>query len=122
MAVSSGYVMDLLIQYKASNTSISYALERRLLAVDGCAFCIFHTGELVEVPNGVEKGYPTQIDFDALPQRIKMFEGVLKLVIEGAAESHYREVALEARACLGPKAATPMGLMNRFENLQVIII
>jgi hypothetical protein len=78
-----------------------------------------HKAELVIVPAGIRKGYPTFIDFDLLPKRIKAFEDSLRNIVEGSVESPYRELALEAYKKAGKKARYAMSLMSRFEVLQV---
>lgn len=81
---------------------------------------MFHKAELEVVPAGIKKGYPRQIDFDALPQRIAKFEQQLRHIIKGKTPSKYQELVKSAFDESGKKAATPMGVWGRFESLQVI--
>jgi len=80
---------------------------------------MFHEAELIFGPEGVKKGYPTVIDFDRLPERIKKLEPKLLAIIEGKVRSQYRELSMDAYNEFGQKARTPMVLMGRFEELQV---
>jgi hypothetical protein len=87
--------------------------------VDECAFCIFHDGELKVVPAGIAKGYPSEIDFDGLPGRIKRFEDPLLQIIMGECQSEYKVAADKNYAQHGRRAATIGALYGRFELLQV---
>jgi len=80
---------------------------------------MFHEAELIFGPEGGNKGYPTVIDFDRLPERIKKLEPKLLAIIEGKVRSQYRELSMDAYNEFGQKARTPMVLMGRFEELQV---
>lgn len=97
-----------------------YFIERQLPFVESYAFCMFHKAELEIVPAGIEKGYPTEIDFGALPQRIAKFKQRLNSIIEGTTPSQYQELAETAYKFSRRMAATSMGLWSRFEHLQVI--
>jgi hypothetical protein len=77
---------------------------------------------LVIVPEGLEKGYLAEIDFNALPERTKTFEDPLRRIIKGKGPSHYKQVARDAYAKSGRLAPTAMGIWSRFESLQVILI
>ena len=42
--------------------------------VEQFEFCRFHKGEQIVVPEGIRKGYPPNIDFTTLPERIHKFK------------------------------------------------
>lgn len=98
-----------------------YSIER-LSAVEQYGFCLFHDAELVIVPAGLAKGYPLNIDFDSLPERIKRLETPLKRIITGESQSEYKSLAERSYTQLGRRAATPAGLWGRFEQLQVNLV
>jgi len=80
---------------------------------------MYHDDELVLVPAGIAKGYPLEIDFDGLAQRVKRFEDRLKQIIYGECESEYKALVDTNYAKFGRRAATIGALYGRFEHLQV---
>ncbi|KAI7866373.1 hypothetical protein BDF14DRAFT_1694354, partial [Spinellus fusiger] len=84
---------------------------------DQYAFCRLHDIELVVKPKGLQEGYPTDIDFDAIEKRVVGFQQEIEDVIHGRIKSSYRDTALKAYEMLGKnKARSSMGVMARFET------
>ncbi|KAG2228778.1 hypothetical protein INT48_001717, partial [Thamnidium elegans] len=84
---------------------------------DQQVICRMHKVELVMKPLGKKKGYPTQIDFEAIDGRIKQFKQELVDIIEGKQDSLFLRNVLEVHKELGPvKARQATSIMNRFEE------
>ena len=82
--------------------------------------CLLHIHESNIVPQGISKGYPTQIDFDILPSRISGLFSTLKSIVNNETCSIYRDHAVEVVKNLGAvKASMPMFMMNRFRDTLV---
>ncbi|CAG8760984.1 35191_t:CDS:2, partial [Gigaspora margarita] len=89
---------------------------------DKLTFCEIHQAETTIVPDGIQKGYPMQIDFGSLETRIFQMKMELLDIINGKANSYYRDFALKICNEIGSrKASTPMALMARFEVLRVLV-
>lgn len=79
------------------------------------AFCKLHHTELVIKPDGLKKGYPTQIDFKSIPDRMKNFDKELKDIICNKLKSDYRQIAEEAYRKEGvTKARSTLSIFSRF--------
>jgi hypothetical protein len=79
-----------------------------------------HHAETNIVPLGVRAGYPLNIDFEAIPNRIEDMKEDLQNIIRGQLESWFRNLALSVYNEVGSrKATTPMVLMGRSEELRV---
>ena len=71
------------------------------------------------VPSGLVKNYPLVINFNQLPERIYKLKGNLTGIINGTTNSYYLDLAKQSYHNIGyKKAATPMMLINRFQNLR----
>ncbi|RIA88663.1 RTC4-like domain-containing protein, partial [Glomus cerebriforme] len=82
-------------------------------------FCKIHHAETTIVPDGIRKGYPTEINFELLEGRIIQMKDELLNIINKKIGSYYWNFSLEICAEVGSrKAGTPMILMNRFEKLR----
>ncbi|KAL0083535.1 RTC4-like domain-containing protein [Phycomyces blakesleeanus] len=90
--------------------------KREVSNMEQFEFCQMHKTELKIKPEGVKRGYPLEIDFDALPERIKSLQAELERVISQDTPSIYRDAALQAYKDLGQvKARGTMAVMARFE-------
>ncbi|CAG8856809.1 17974_t:CDS:1, partial [Gigaspora margarita] len=86
---------------------------------DRLTFCEIHQAETTIVPNGIQKGYPMQIDFDLLETRIFQMKDKLFDIINRKINSYYHDFALKICNEMGSrKASTPMALMAYFEVLR----
>ena len=74
------------------------------------------------VPDGFKKGYLEVIDFDAISNRIKNFKTDLLDICKKKVKSFYRKNITKIYHEIGNKANMAMGLMNRFESFQVILL
>ena len=78
--------------------------------------------ETTVVPDGIQKGYPIEIDFNQLESRIVQIKDELLNIINKKIDSYYRDFAIEICNQVGQrKANTPMMIMGRFESLKVYI-
>jgi hypothetical protein len=104
---------DLLIEHQG----------KKLEAVEQFEFCRIHIAETKIIPDGVEKGYLMEIDFDAIPKRVENFKSDLLDICKKKVKSIYRENVMKAYREIGKnKANMPMGIMSRFESFQVILL
>lgn len=72
------------------------------------------------VPDGIQKGYPLEINFELLKSRIIQMKDELFNIINKKLESYYWNFSSEICKEIGSrKAGTPMAIMNRFEILRV---
>lgn len=95
---------------------------KKLVAVEQFEFCQIHIAEMKVIPDGVEKGYLTVIDFDAIPKRVENFRSDLLDICKKKVKSIYRENIMKVYREIGKnKANSPMGIMCRFETFQVTI-
>jgi len=79
-----------------------------------------HYAETEIVPLGIKAGYPTNINFKILPNRINDIKNDLLDIIDCKLESWFRDLTLSVYNELGfRKARTPMILMGRSEELRV---
>jgi hypothetical protein len=80
------------------------------------AFCYLHNMETIIKPRGVDKGYPTTINFGEIHGRILKIDAELKSVIRKEITSDYRDIAEKAYEEQGvTKARSTMSVLNRFE-------
>ncbi|KAG0170988.1 hypothetical protein DFQ28_001344 [Apophysomyces sp. BC1034] len=106
---------DVSLSSKPSRTRIK--LKRGASNLEQFTFCRLHQIELVIKPQGKEKGYPTEINFEGLPNRIKKLQAELDDVIMGKMHSVFRDNAIKAYEDLGRnRARSTMGVMTRFET------
>jgi hypothetical protein len=83
-------------------------------------FCQLHTLELKVNPDGIKRGFPTDLDFTGLGTRVESLVPALTQVIDGDVNSPYRDIALAAYKEMGVhKARSTMGIMSRFEKTMV---
>jgi hypothetical protein len=82
-------------------------------------FCFIHFAEISVTSDGVANNYPSVINFEELPDRIHKLKNNLLEIIDGTADSYYRNCALKYYKKNGRKSASPLGLLNRFEELRV---
>jgi len=83
-------------------------------------FCRIHYNELNIVPHGIQRGYPLQIDFENLPQRIMNLRSHLIQIINNKCNSRYLKMAVDRAKEIGRvKASTTLIQMNYFELIQV---
>jgi len=96
---------------------------KRLPVVDQFECCRVHIAELEIVPEGLRKGYPPNIKFDEVPERIEKFKQDLIDICRKKEKSIFRENVMRTFREIGIlKANTSMGIMNRFEIFQVKFI
>jgi hypothetical protein len=87
---------------------------------DRYLFCEIHHAETTIVPDGIQKGYPAEINFELLKGRIIQMKDELLNIINKKIDSYYQDFSLEICKEVGSrKAETPMILMNQFEKLRV---
>ncbi|KAJ3325851.1 hypothetical protein HDV06_002236 [Boothiomyces sp. JEL0866] len=58
-------------------------------------FCDYHNAENHIIPQGIKAGYPHEIDFKRIPDRIKEYSDRLEGIINGRIKSKFRESILE---------------------------
>jgi hypothetical protein len=78
--------------------------------------CRTHRIELIFKPMAIEKGYPTDIDFDAISDRIKGFEDDLKSIVDRVYPSTYLSTAMKRFEELGLRARRAEEVMKQFED------
>ncbi|CAO3608811.1 unnamed protein product [Mucor hiemalis] len=84
---------------------------------DKAVICRMHKVELVYNPLAIERGYPTNINFGEIPERVKEMESELKEIIDRKKESQFLEKVLEVHKELGSeKARRTTVLINRFDE------
>lgn len=81
--------------------------------------CRTHQIELVFKPMAIEKGYPQQINFDAIPDRIALFQDEILGIIERKVSSTYLDAAYDRMEKLGMKARSAKQLLAVFEEFKV---
>ncbi|CAG8508031.1 5959_t:CDS:2 [Dentiscutata erythropus] len=85
--------------------------------VDQFEFCRLHDAESHIVPDGLQKNYPLVIDFNTLPNRIKVLFPELLEVATGKIKSLFRDLAMDAYNELGKaRARKPTVVMGRFQK------
>lgn len=95
-------------------------IKRPVPNIEQYFFCRLHKLELVVKPEGESKGYPTNIDFSQLDQRVRRLDKELQSVIDREVESEFRDTALKAYEKMGKnKARSTMGVMARFDTTLV---
>ena len=88
--------------------------------VEQFEFCRFHKGEQIVVPEGIRKGYPLNIDFTILPERIHKFKEELHDICKKKSRSYYRDAIMKIYHDKGQKKAkSPMSVMAHCETVQV---
>lgn len=87
--------------------------------ISAAEFCFIHFAEISVTSDGVANNYPSEINFEKLPDRIHKFKDNLLEIINGTADSYYRDRALKYYKKNGRKSASPVGLLDRFEELRV---
>ncbi|KAI9022823.1 RTC4-like domain-containing protein [Phycomyces nitens] len=107
-----------LVDTEGSPRIMQFGIQKREVSnIEQFKFCQLHKTELKIKPEGVKNGYPLEIDFDSLPDRIKSLEPELERVITKDTPSTYRDTALQAYEDLGQvKARGTMAVMGRFEH------
>jgi hypothetical protein len=79
-----------------------------------------HYAEIEIVPLGIKAGYPTNINFTIIPNRINDIKNDRLDIINHKLESWFRDLTLSVYNEIGfQKARTPMILMGRSEELRV---
>ncbi|CAG8756020.1 1594_t:CDS:2 [Dentiscutata erythropus] len=82
-------------------------------------FCQVHKGEGIIIPYRVEKGYPLQIDFTILPNRVRNLKCELLKVIKGQWYSEYHVDAIKKIQEIGVSKVNSLLLqINYFESFQ----
>ena len=82
-----------------------------------------HYAEIEIIPLGKKAGYPTDINFENLSDRVNCFKDELSKIIDHKLGSWFRDLALTVYDELGVrKARMPMILMGRSEELRVNLI
>ncbi|KAI9609533.1 hypothetical protein H4Q26_007490 [Puccinia striiformis f. sp. tritici PST-130] len=79
--------------------------------------CQLHQAELATIPDGINRGWPTQIDFGKLFSRIKSYETYLKGISSRQVPSVFLDQALDQYRVLGVHKAR--GFENQFATFQV---
>lgn len=80
--------------------------------------CRTHQIELRFKPLAKEKGYPERIDFDAIPDRIALFQDELSGIIERKVPSTYLDDAYGRFEKMGMKARSAKQMLAVFENFK----
>ncbi|KAI8638137.1 RTC4-like domain-containing protein [Parasitella parasitica] len=80
--------------------------------------CRTHQIELVFKPLGRKKGYPEHIDFDAIADRITLFQDEILGIIERRVPSTYLDAAYSRFEKLGVKARSTKELLVVFEDFK----
>ncbi|KAF7727952.1 hypothetical protein EC973_006840 [Apophysomyces ossiformis] len=92
-------------------------LKRGASNLEQFTFCRMHEFEMVIKPQGKEKGYPLEIEFESLPGRLRKLQPELEDIISGRVQSTFRDTAIKAYQELGRnRARSTMGVMARFET------
>jgi hypothetical protein len=93
---------------------------KKLQAVDQFEFCRIHIAESEIIPEGLKKGYLSNINFDEIPKRIEKLKQNLIDICRKKEKSVFRDNVMKAFRETGVlKANSSMGIMNRFETFQV---
>jgi len=96
---------------------------KALEAVEQFEFCYIHIGETQIIPDGIEKGYPTVIDFNSISNRIENFRSDLLDICKKKVRSFYRDNFMREYHDKGKKKVNlPMNIMSRIESFQVTFI
>lgn len=70
----------------------------------------------------LKKGYPTSIDFEAIPSRVNTMEDDLKKIVDRTYPSAYLDAAMKRYKDLGLKARRADEVMKKFEDFLVSMI
>ncbi|CAG8495488.1 2431_t:CDS:2, partial [Scutellospora calospora] len=82
-------------------------------------FCEIHYMETTIVPDGIQKGYPTEINFALLNSRIIQMKDELLNIINRKTKSYYYDFALRVCNEIGQrKASNPMTIMGRYNTFK----
>lgn len=69
------------------------------------------------IPKGVERGWPTEIDFDTIPRRLKKFRSRLSEFVENPRKSSFFREAMQDVKDIGALAAmSAQGQLAAFER------
>lgn len=69
------------------------------------------------IPKGVERGWPTEIDFDAIPKRLKRLRSKLYQFVENPKRSKFFRDAMQDVKDIGALAAmSAQGQLAAFER------
>lgn len=102
-----------------STSSFSFRMiaKRTITITEKDQFCSLHHRELVTIPDGYDKGFPSKINFEEIPKRIQRFDKELRDIISNRIKSDYRKIAEDAYKEQGvTKARSTMSVMLRFES------
>jgi len=92
----------------------------KILEADRIEFCFMHYAETEIIPLGIKAGYPTNINFEILSNRINDIQDDLLDIINCKLVSWFRDLSLSVYNEIGfRKANTPMMIMKRSEELRV---
>lgn len=79
--------------------------------------CAQHRDEASIIPDGVKQGWPTEIDFDALPERLRAFRRKLQKIVEEPTISQFFRKAMKDVAEMGALASmSSHGQLAAFER------
>ncbi|KAG4104340.1 RTC4-like domain-containing protein [Neocallimastix lanati (nom. inval.)] len=83
-------------------------------------YCRLHQAKLVIIPQGLKKGYPLEINFDLLQERIERFKKDLFEIVYDRKKSYFRELALNEYKRYGSNKARNFSfLIQRFDKILV---
>lgn len=86
-------------------------------ANDKAVICRMHKVELIYKPLGLKRGYPTNINFEGIPDRVKEMKSELKDIIDKKIESQFLKKVLAVHEEMGAdKARRTTELINRFDE------
>ncbi|KAI8578861.1 hypothetical protein K450DRAFT_272512 [Umbelopsis ramanniana AG] len=103
--------MQLLIRPRYSKNRVSASNRERYL------FCRMHKKEQIMIPQGIQKGYYMNINFDELEERIFLFMDEMEDIINGKISSVFHQNVMAAYEEFGKnKARSTLKVLERFES------
>jgi hypothetical protein len=106
--------MQLLIRPRYSKNRLSASNRERYL------FCRMHKKEQIMIPQGLQKGYYININFDELEDRILSFIDEIEDIINGKKTSVFHRNVMAAYEEFGKnKARSTLKVLERFESTLV---
>ena len=109
---------------KRENVSVRYRSrtpERRTTINEKLNFCRVHRVEIVHKKEANEAGYPMEIDFKALPQRVLSFKDSLLMIAKGTLDSSFLKAEIEFIKQNGvTKSRSTSGQYCRFDKASVM--
>jgi hypothetical protein len=120
LEIRQAYEKQVALDHAEGKPSMPFVFEPAGISLnDKKMICRTHRIELIYKPMAIKKGYPTDIDFDAIPDRIKNFEEELKSIVDHEYPSTYLDAAMKRFKELGLKARRAEEVMKQFEDYLV---